>query len=311
MVDVDFMAQKLLHYDIVERLGEGAGSIIYSVRDPGTGRMYALKHVVRRKDKDVRFIEQMETEFEVSKQFTQPNLRRSFELKINKTLLMKKIEAFLVMELFDGKPLEVRPPHGLLETVDTFIQTAQGLKAMHSLGYVHCDIKPNNILRDGKGTVKVIDFGQSAKIGTIKERIQGTPDYISPEQVERRPITVQTDIYNLGATIYWAICGKTIPTQYTVSRQGKYGFLLDTLIQTPQQLNPKVPVALSNLVMECVSTNPKRRPPDMEETLMRLELAKHVLLKEAHPGLGPSPEAVLNDTSIVGDRNIVDDTGEV
>ena len=277
------MAQKLLHYDVIERLGEGAGSTIYSVRDPDTGRVYALKHVLRHKDKDVRFIEQMETEFEVSKQFTHPNLRRSFDLKINKTLLLKKTEAFLLMELFDGKSLDVRPPGSLMEDVEVFIQTAQGLKAMHTLGYVHCDIKPNNILRDASAHVKVIDFGQAAKIGIIKERIQGTPDYISPEQVERRPITVQTDIYNLGATIYWALTGKTVPTQYTVSRQGKYSFLLDTLIQSPQQLNPRCPVALSNLVMECVSTSARKRPPDMDEVIMRLELAKHVLLKEANP----------------------------
>jgi len=277
------MAQKLLHYEVIERLGEGAGSTIYSVRDPDTGRVYALKHVLRHKDKDVRFIEQMETEFEVSKQFTHPNLRRSFDLKINKTLLLKKTEAFLVMELFDGKSLDVRPPGSLMDDVDVFIQTAQGLKAMHTLGFVHCDIKPNNILRDASGHVKVIDFGQAARIGIIKERIQGTPDYISPEQVERRPITVQTDIYNLGATIYWALSGKTVPTQYTVSRQGKYSFLLDTLIQSPQQLNPRCPVALSNLVMECVSTAARKRPPDMDEVIMRLELAKHVLLKETNP----------------------------
>ena len=302
------MAQKLLHYDILDRLGEGAGSTIYSVRDSDTGRVYALKHVLRKKDKDVRFIEQMETEYEVSKQFTHANLRRSFDLKVIKSLLLKKTEAFLVMELFDGKPLEVRPPAGLLEAVDTFIPTAQGLKAMHAIGYIHCDIKPNNILRSPSGQVKVIDFGQSAKVGTIKERIQGTPDYISPEQVERRPITVQTDIYNLGATIYWSLCGKTIPTQYTVSRQGKYSFLLDTLIKSPQELNPRVPVALSNLVMECVSTNPRKRPPDMDEIIMRLELAKHVLLKESHPNAGSVPSAHTLDDSTAG---MVDDSGKV
>jgi serine/threonine protein kinase len=295
------MAQQLLHYDIIDRLGEGAGSVIYSVRDPGTGRMYALKHVVRRKEKDIRFIEQMENEYEVSRQFTHPNLRKSFELKINKTLLLRKTEAFLVMELFDGKPLDVRPPGGLLETVDLFIQTAQGLKAMHQLGYVHCDIKPNNILRNAKGEAKVIDFGQSTKIGSTKERIQGTPDYIAPEQVERRPITVQTDIYNLGATIYWALTGKPIPTQYTVSRGGKYGFLLDTLIQTPQDLNPKVPLPLSNLVIECISTNPRKRPPDMEQAIMRLELSKHVLQKEANPTVA-APEMINDDSSFLGDR---------
>ena len=274
------MAQKLLQYDVIDRLGEGAGSVIYSVRDPNTGRTYALKYVVREKPKDIRFVEQMETEFEISKNFTHPNLRRSFDLKVTKTLLMKVTEAFLIMELFEGKPLEVRPPSTLIDTVETFLQAAQGLRAMHQMGFVHCDIKPNNILRDSAGQVKVIDYGQSAKIGTTKERIQGTPDYISPEQVERRPITIQTDIYNLGATIYWSLTGKTIPTQYTVSRQGKHSFLVDAMIASPQQLNPRVPVAMSNLVMECISTNPNKRPTGMDDVIMRLEIAKHVLMKD-------------------------------
>ena len=73
---------------------------------------------------------------------------------------------------------------------------------MHAMGYAHCDIKPNNILRNDQGDVKVIDFGQACKIGTIKQRIEGTPDYIAPEQVARRPISAQTDIYNLGALLF-------------------------------------------------------------------------------------------------------------
>jgi serine/threonine-protein kinase len=87
-----------------------------------------------------------------------------------------------------------------MKVIDTFIAAAQGLRAMHQMGYAHCDIKPNNILRSESGQVKVIDYGQSCRIGTIKERIQGTPDYIAPEQVARRPISVQTDVFNLGAT---------------------------------------------------------------------------------------------------------------
>src|ERR1043165_5575213 len=102
------MVQKLLHYDVLEHLGEGARSSIYKVRDPNTGREFALKHVLRGDQKDIRFIEQMETEFEISKQFKHPNLRRTYELKINKTLLMKVTEAYLLMELVEGRPLEVR-----------------------------------------------------------------------------------------------------------------------------------------------------------------------------------------------------------
>ena len=282
------MAQKLLGYDVLERLGEGAGSTIYRVRDPQTGRELALKHVVRTDQKDIRFVEQMETEFEISRQFTHPNLRRSYELKIQKTMLVKTAEAFLLMELVDGKPLDVNPPRDMMDTLDTFIGAAQGLRAMHQMGYAHCDIKPNNILRNDKGEVKVIDFGQSCRLGTVKERIQGTPDYIAPEQVARRPISVQTDVFNLGATLYWALTGKVIPTLYTVNKKGENSFLLDTRIDTPMDLNPTVPPAVSNLVMECVSTKPSKRPADMDQMINRLELGKHILAKQMGQ-LPPTP----------------------
>jgi serine/threonine protein kinase len=288
------MAQKLLHYEVLERLGEGARSIIYAVNDPQTRQVYALKHVVRHDKKDDRFIEQMETEFEISKQFTHPNLRRSFDLKITRNLLRQPKEAFLVMELVDGRPLDVRPPREMVEIVDTFIQAAQGLKAMHSLGYAHCDIKPNNILRSDQGAVKVIDFGQGCKIGTVKERIQGTPDYIAPEQVARRPISVQTDVFNLGATIYWTVTGTNIPTLYTVNKKGDNSFLLDQTIQTPIDLNPMVPPGLSNLVMECVATRPAKRPADMDQITLRLELIKHILISKSTPA---SDDSSLGQTA--------------
>ncbi len=276
------MGQKLLHYDVLERLGEGARSVIYAVSDPASRQVYALKHVIRADAKDIRFIEQMEAEYEISRQFTHANLRRCFDLKIHKTLLLKVSEAFLLMELVDGKPLDVRPPSNLLDICDIFIQAAQGLQAMHSLGYAHCDIKPNNILRSDTGMVKVIDFGQSCKIGTVKERIQGTPDYIAPEQVKRRPISQQTDVFNLGATIYWAATGKPIPTLYTAGK-GENAFVVDDRIPTPADLNPRVPPVLSKLVMECISTSQQKRPAGMDQVITRLELSRHVIQKQPTP----------------------------
>ena len=274
------MVQKLLNFDVLERLGEGARSTIYAVVDPLTRQTFALKHVVRTDPKDIRFIEQMENEYNISKQFTHPNLRRSYDLKINKTLLLKVAEAFLIMELFNGKALDVYLPPSLIDIIDTFLQTAHGLKAMHVMGYAHCDMKPNNVLRNDQGNVKVIDFGQSVKIGTIKERIQGTPDFIAPEQVARRPISVQTDVFNLGATLYWSLTGKHIPTLYTVNKKGENSFLLDTAFDSPQDLNPRIPPAVSNLVMECIATKPSKRPADMDQMINRLELGKHILLKQ-------------------------------
>jgi len=277
------MANTLLNYQVLERLGEGAGSIIYKVVDPTTKHVYALKHVVRVDPKDIRFVEQMEEEFAVSKQFTHKGLRRCYDLKINRSMLMKVAEAFLVMELFEGRPLDSRPLTSFPDIIDTFIQTAEALRALHAMGYVHCDLKPNNILRNDAGVVKVIDFGQTVTIGTVKERIQGTPDYIAPEQVNRRPISVQTDVYNLGATIYWALTNRNIPTLYTVNRKGENSFLVHAAIPTPIELNPKVPLGLSNLVMEMVATQMQKRPADMDQVITRLELARHVMQKTLTP----------------------------
>ena len=293
------MVQKLLNYDVLECLGEGAKSTIYRVCDPATKRIFAMKHVVRDMQKDIRFIEQMETEFEISRQFNHPNLRRSYELKISKKLLLKVAEAFLLMEYVECTPLDQRPPRTVMENIDTFIQVARGLKALHELGFVHCDMKPNNIIRSDSGEVRIIDFGQSCAIGTIKERIQGTPDFIAPEQVHRRPVTVQTDVYNLGATLYWCLTGKHVPTVYTVSKKGDNSFLLENSIETPQALNPKIPLSLSNLVMDCVSVRPQKRPADMEQVNTRLELARHTLTRPViSPNLLADPEdsgAAMND----------------
>ena len=291
------MPEKLLQYDVLDLLGEGAGSTIYSVRDPMSKRVYALKHVKRVADKDYRFIEQMQTEFDLGRQFNHPNLRRSFELKINKTLLLKVTEAYLLMELVEGKALDQRPPGSLMEIVDTFIQAAHGLRAMHQMGYVHCDIKPNNIIRNDRGEVKVIDYGQTAKSGTVKERIQGTPDYIAPEQVTRRPLGPQTDVYNLGAALYYSLTGKPIPTLYTVHKKGENSFLLDARIETPSHLNPLVPPVLSNLVMESVASRMEKRPSDMDSVIQRLELAKHILTKQASTALVQAAEPVSEPAS--------------
>src|SRR5205823_1159523 len=130
------------------------------------------------------------------------------------------------------------------------------------MGFVHCDLKPNNILLAPDGRVKVIDLGQACKVGTQKQRIQGTPDYISPEQVRREPVTQRTDVYNFGATLYWALTGRNFPTLFTLKR-GENSFLVDSQIPTPQALNDEVPETLSNLAMECVRTNPAKRPADM------------------------------------------------
>jgi serine/threonine-protein kinase len=279
----------LLGYHVIDLIGHGAGSTIYAVNDPSTGQLYAAKHVVRKKDKDIRFIEQLEAEHAVGQLVRHPGLRRTIELKINKNMLLKVIDAVLVMELFDGRPLEFVKPKTLIGLIDVFIATARALDALHSQGYVHCDLKPNNILLGDKGAVKVIDLGQACKFGTVKKRIQGTPDFISPEQVNCGPVTVRTDVFNLGATMYWALSGKKLPTLFTV-KQKENSFLLDAKIDPPHAINKSIPETLSNFVMECVKTSPVKRPKNMNEVAQRLEVIKHALLKD--PNFAAQPVGV-------------------
>ena len=274
------LPKSLFGYEVIDLIGQGAGSLIYAVSVQATQQVYALKYVVRKTDKDDRFIEQLETEFEVGKQAAHPGLRKSIEFKVNRTLLRRATDAALVLELFDGIALEQQLPRNLTDLVSAFIQTAQALGALHALGYVHCDLKPNNILRDASGRIKVIDLGQAAKSGAIKKRIQGTPDYMAPEQVKCLPVTFKTDVFNLGATMYWCLCGRKLPTLFTIKKSAN-SFLVDNQLASPHQINALVPETLSNLVMECVRTNPAKRPDDMIDLTRRLEIIEHTLTRPA------------------------------
>src|SRR5262249_37279605 len=140
---------------------------------------------------------------------------------IRKRKLLKTIELQILMELFDGTSLDVHRPDSLSKLIQIFIQVAEGLTQVHRLGFVHADIKPNNILVNDKLVTKIIDFGQSCQIGTIKSRIQGTPDYIAPEQVGRGRLTPATDVFNFGATMYWCVTDHHIPTLIPKKKDGE------------------------------------------------------------------------------------------
>ena len=280
LTDANPLPKAVFGYDVVDFIGEGAGSRIFAVTHPSTKQLFALKYVVPKTDKDLRFVEQLETEFEVGKLVNHQGLRRSLDLKANKTFFRRVTEAALVLDLFDGVSLERRLPQSMTQLVEVFIKSADALASLHALGYVHCDLKPNNILVDAATmNVKVIDLGQAAKVGTAKTRIQGTPDYIAPEQVKCLPVTVQTDVFNFGATMYWSLCGRKLPTLFNI-KKSENSFLVDAVMATPRDCNKLVPETLSNLVMECVRTNPQKRPADMAELSRRLEIILHVMRKE-------------------------------
>ncbi len=287
-------------YKVLAELGRGAASIIYLVQDPKTKQVWALKHVERHHGaKDARFLDQAEYEFKVAQQLSHPGIRR-IERCIKKTqrfLTLK--ELYLVMELVDGGTLDKVPPKTFEWAVNVFLQIAQAMAHMHAKGFVHADMKPNNIIVTDKGVAKIIDLGQSCPIGTVKPRIQGTPDYIAPEQVHRRPITPKTDVYNLGATMYWVLTRNFIPTALARG-DSLVGSLDDNMIQKPTpaiEINPRIPARLSELTMQCVEVDPEKRPADMNVVVDRLTLILGLLRAEAARKNGESSFNALDSAA--------------
>ncbi len=262
-------------YDVITTLGKGAGSTLYSARDKH-GAPFALKRVTKKTAHDQRYIDQAVAEHQIASKFDHPQLRKSIKV-IKLRELIRISEVVVVMELVEGKTLEDWRPESMLVTCRICRGVAAALKFMHEKGYVHADIKPNNIMVTSDGQVKIIDFGQSCPRHTVKERIQGTPDYIAPEQVKRQAITEQTDVFCLGATMYWMLTGKNIPTAFTRRNQQNAGvqMMTDDYKKTtpPIELNDKVSPALSSLVMDCVQRRPEDRPQGMQVVIERLDMA--------------------------------------
>jgi serine/threonine protein kinase len=274
-------------YRVISEIGRGAASVIYLVQDPKTKQIWALKHVVKKNPKEQRFLDQTETEYKIASQLDHESIRKIPRM-IKKGSLLKTNELYLVMELVDGVSLHEEQPDDLATIVDVFQQTADALAQMHDRGFVHADMKPHNVIvgvdLDSNHTAKLIDLGQSCKTGTIKKRIQGTPDYIAPEQVHRREITPKTDIYNFGATMYWVLTGKNIPTAMGHQKDSLVGSLDDSLIEkaTPvAEINPLVPDRLNDIIMQCVEVEIDRRPDSMHAVADKLDLILGMIRAES------------------------------
>jgi len=260
-------------FKILRRIGTGARSTIYLATDnQDNNNKIALKRVIFERPEDSRVFEQVETEYKVARRIDHPYVRKCNKLKKLRSMF-KVREMLLSMEYFDGRNLEDCPTLSLGDVLLVFRMVATGLNAMHQHGYIHCDIKPNNILMSKSGSIKIIDLGQSCKIGTVKHRIQGTPDYIAPEQVRRKALGPKTDIFNLGATMYWALTGKHAPT--LIPKKNKFGLPVTEPRRAPHEIKKQIPTGISKLVMDCTEDDPANRPRNMMTVISRLDLMVH------------------------------------
>jgi len=267
---------ELPDYRIIEQLGLGAGSSISLAVYIKTGKKYAVKNVERKSPDDDVFVKQAENEYEISQKIDSDFVRKSYSIhRIRKLMHLK--ELILVMELVQGLSLEKARPNRLKTFLTVFTRVAQGLQAMHEAGFVHSDIKPTNIMVSAGGVVKIIDLGQSCPLNFRKGRIQGTPDFIAPEQVQRLPLDQRTDVFNFGATMYWVLTSENYPTKIQgTDDRGGINIIRSHKPIAPIEINDKIPLALSQLVMECCRERPADRPVDMKQLISRLSVIQQI-----------------------------------
>jgi len=244
-------------YRVVGVLGNGAGSTILQIADKNGGKRYALKVVRKQEPEDEIYIEQAKTELDVAQRLNHPNIVKIYDLRLKKKWF-KVVGVELLMEFVDGKPLdEVEAPE-LSQLVLISARVASALAHMHRRGIYHGDLKPPNIMLSKAGQVKLIDFGTAWVRGVDKNRVQGTPQYIAPEQAYDRVVNERTDIYNFGATLYRLFTGRFAQTE--IPKPGR-----DRVLAPASGVNPRVSPRLNQLVMSCLEMSPERRPAGMFE----------------------------------------------
>jgi serine/threonine protein kinase len=199
-------------YEILEELGAGGMGRIYRAFDKKIGEEVALKLIRAEIAADERIVERFRNEIKIARQIRHANVCGMFDLgEEEKTL-------FISMEYVRGEDLKsvIRRMGSLTagKAVSIARQVAEGLAEAHKLGIIHRDLKPSNIMIDKEGNAKIMDFGIARSLagaGTTAEGvIIGTPEYMSPEQVEDQEVDQRSDIYSLGVVLYEMVTG-TVP----------------------------------------------------------------------------------------------------
>ena len=261
-------------YEILQLIGAGARSRVYKVCHRQTRKRFAIKHVVVEEPGDLRFVRQLENEFQRTRDLEHPNIVRVYDLVLRKRLL-RVSEAFLVMELVRGKPMRRDPrAYSFEQLMFYFHQVADALAYIHQRGMIHTDVKPKNLIINSRHLVKLVDFGQATTPGRRKGRVQGTFEFMAPEQVRDEILDERTDIFNLAASMYFMLSGRHVPP-IVAATLGEVDFVPSRSRRPPsiREMNPNVPPALDDLLRRSCSRRREERPASMREFIEQLEKA--------------------------------------
>lgn len=267
-----------------------------------TGGDYTVKIVKIVKPEDASFIDLMRAEYLIGTKVDHPVIRKVYELRLLRQRLRVR-GALLFMEYVPGICLADSAYKGSLEeTLRIFLEVAHGLQALHLAGFVHADMKPNNILLTPDKAVKLIDLGQSAKIHEAKVKVQGTIDYMAPEQVKRGVLDQRTDVFGLGAALHKVLTGNAIATEMNQTA----GMHAENLIgrrvdETRAATMKELPVSVTRLVNDCCEHNPDNRIFDMGTLIERLAFVHAIVTKQRAAGaLVTDEDAHVKDRAAAG-----------
>jgi serine/threonine protein kinase/Flp pilus assembly protein TadD len=271
------VGSQILHYKILEKLGEGGMGVVYKAQDTKLDRTVAIKmlpsHLSGSKENKQRFFREAKS----AAALNHPNILGIYEINEDKDSL------FLVMEYVEGQTLKdhiasLTSGTGVpvLQAIDWIEQIAQGLKVAHTNNIIHRDIKTENVMINKDGGLKIMDFGLAklkSDAGITKTRTSvGTLSYMSPEQAQAISADHRCDIWSLGVVFYEILTGE-LPFKAEHEAALLY-LIVNEEPPAPSTLNRKIPHNIDTLVAKMMSKGREKRCKDIIELIDELEIAK-------------------------------------
>ncbi len=261
------------HCRLERKLGEGGMGVVYLATHTTLNKYVAVKVLRRDLNSDLRAAERFLREARSAARIEHPGVVQVYDIgQADGTF-------FIVMQYVEGTTLdEAVKKHGALpvpEAARIMGAICSGVREAHQSGVIHRDIKPDNILLGLDGSVKLADFGLARAIESDPNlsqtgRVFGTPNFMSPEQAMGEKVDHRSDIFSLGATFYRVVTGR-YPFQATTVMAVVFKLTHENP-RPAAEVNPNVPKAFSDLLVEMMARHPAERIGSIDEVLLRLEL---------------------------------------